>query len=167
MFYQSAIMCQNRSGIGHRHRADSGAVLAFHYILWHIDRRPTIEHRIGQSKPSMFYVVTNVDWHLSPFPSLSSLWSWWRHQMETFSALLTICAENSPVPGEFIAQRPVARSFDVIFDLRLNKRLSKQWWGWWFETLSHPLWRHRNISPQILVHVYATTAQLSCHVQQS
>ena len=64
--------------------------------------------------------------------------------METFSALLTICAENSPVPGEFPTQRPVTRSFDVFFDLRLNKRLSKQSWGWWFETLSHPLWRHRN-----------------------
>ena len=70
--------------------------------------------------------------------------AWWRHQMETFSALLAICAENSPVPGEFPAQRPVTRNFDVFFDLRLNKRLSKQWWGWWFETLSHPLWRHRN-----------------------
>ena len=40
--------------------------------------------------------------------------------METFSALLAICAENSPVPGEFPAQRPVTRSFDVFFDLRLN-----------------------------------------------
>ena len=39
--------------------------------------------------------------------------------METFSALLAICAGNSPVPGEFPAQRPVARSFDVFFDLRL------------------------------------------------
>ena len=37
----------------------------------------------------------------------------WRHQMETFSALLAICAGNSPVPGEFLAQRPVTRSFDV------------------------------------------------------
>ena len=74
--------------------------------------------------------------------------SWWRHQMETFSALLAICAENSPVPGEFPAQRPVTRSFDVFFDLRLNKRLSKQWWGWWFETLSHSLWRHRNVIPR-------------------
>ena len=40
--------------------------------------------------------------------------------METFSALLTICAENSPVPGEFPTQRPVTRSFDVFFDLRPN-----------------------------------------------
>ena len=70
--------------------------------------------------------------------------SWWRHQMETFFALLAMCAGNSPVPGEFPAQRPVTRSFDVFFDLRLNKRLSKQWWGWWFETLSRSLWRHCN-----------------------
>ena len=61
--------------------------------------------------------------------------SWWRHQMETFSALLAICAGNSPIPGEFTTQRPVTRSFDVFFDLCLNKRLSKQSWGWWFETI--------------------------------
>ena len=64
--------------------------------------------------------------------------------METFSALLAICAGNSPVPGEFPEQRPVTQSFDVYFDLHLNKRLSKQSRGWWFETLSYPLWRHRN-----------------------
>ena len=46
--------------------------------------------------------------------------------METFSALLAIYAGNSPVPGEFPAQRPVTRSFDVFFDLSLNKRSSKQ-----------------------------------------
>ena len=64
--------------------------------------------------------------------------------METFSVLLVICARNSPVPGEFPAQRPVTRSFDVFVDLRLNKRLSEQSLGWWLETLSRLLWRHRN-----------------------
>ena len=59
--------------------------------------------------------------------------SWWRHQMEIFSALLAICAGNSPVPGEFPTQRPVTRSFDVYLDLCPNKGLSKQSWGWWFE----------------------------------
>ena len=49
--------------------------------------------------------------------------------METFPALLAICAGNSPVLGEFPAQRPVTQSFDVFFDLRLNKRLSKQSWA--------------------------------------
>ena len=51
---------------------------------------------------------------------------WWRHQMKTFFALLALCAGNSPVTGEFSAQTPVVtRSFDVFFDLCLNKRLSK------------------------------------------
>ena len=49
--------------------------------------------------------------------------------METFPALLAICAGKSPVSGEFPAQRPVTRSFDVFFDMRPNKRLSKQSWG--------------------------------------
>ena len=66
--------------------------------------------------------------------------AWRRHQMVTLSALLAISAGNSPVTGEFPTQRPVTRSFDVFFDLRL----SKQWWGWWFETPSCPLWRHSN-----------------------
>ena len=54
-----------------------------------------------------------------------------------------LCGEFTG-PGEFPAQRPVTRSFDVFFDLRLNKRLSKQSRGWWFETPSWSLWRHCN-----------------------
>ena len=54
-----------------------------------------------------------------------------------------LCGEFTG-PGEFPIQRPVTRSFDVFFDLRLNKRLSKQPWCWWFETPSRSLWRHRN-----------------------
>ena len=73
--------------------------------------------------------------------------------MEAFSSLLTICAGNSPVPGEFPAQKPVTRSYDVFFDLRLNKRLSKQSWGWWFETLPRPLWRHSNGSCIDITHL--------------
>ena len=67
------------------------------------------------------------------------------HQMETSSALLAICTGNSLAPGEFPTQRPGTRSFDVFFDLRLNKRLSKQSWGWWFELLSRPLWFHISV----------------------
>ena len=70
--------------------------------------------------------------------------TWWSHQIEIFSALLALCAGNSPVTGEFPSQGPVTRGFDVSFDLCLNKRLSKQSWGWWFETPSRPLWRHCN-----------------------
>ena len=70
--------------------------------------------------------------------------AWWRHQMETFSALLALCAGNSPVTGEYPAQRPVTRSFDVYFDLSLYKRLCKLSGRWWFETPSRSWWRHRN-----------------------
>ena len=67
------------------------------------------------------------------------LLTWWRHQMETFSALLAICAGNSSVTGEFPAQRPVTRSFDIVFHMRLNERLSKQSWDWCFETPSRSI----------------------------
>ena len=88
------------------------------------------------------YPNHNLSEVVSQFPTLQV--SWWRHQMETFSALLAICTGNPPVSGEFPAQRPVTRSFDVFFDLRTNKRLSKHWWGWWFETPSWSLWRQCN-----------------------
>ena len=48
------------------------------------------------------------------------------------------------VNGGFPAQRPETRSFDAFLDLRLNKRFSKQSWGWWFEIPSRSLWRHCN-----------------------
>ena len=75
---------------------------------------------------------------------LKSYIQWWHHQMETFFALLVICLGISPVTGEFPAQSPVTRRFDVFFDMYLNKPLSKPPWGWWFETPSRPLWRQRN-----------------------
>ena len=67
-----------------------------------------------------------------------------------------LCGEFTG-PGEFPTQRPVTRCFDVFFDLRLNKRLSKQPWGWWFEMPSWSLWRQCNgsfcSSPSVLLAV--------------
>ena len=62
----------------------------------------------------------------------------------TFRVTGHLCGE-SPVTGEFPAQRAATRSFDVFFDLRLNKRLNEQSWGSWSETPSCPLWRHCNV----------------------
>ena len=59
-----------------------------------------------------------------------------------------LCGEFT---GEFPTQKPVTRSFDVYFDLRPDKRLSKQPLGWGFETLSHSLWRHRNVQCRLCV----------------
>ena len=68
-----------------------------------------------------------------------------------------LCAGNSPVTGEFPAQRPVPRSFEVFFDPRLNKPLNKQSWGWWFETPWLPLRRHCNV----LSHCQGMMAELA------
>ena len=70
-----------------------------------------------------------------------------------------ICAGNSPVAGVFPAQRPVTRSFDVFFDLHLNKRLSKQRWGWWFETPSWSLWCQCNDK---LIYVFRVLGKNNC-----
>ena len=79
--------------------------------------------------------------------------------METFSVLLALCAGNSPVTGEFPSQRPVTRSFDILFDLRLDKQLSKQSRGWQFKTESCSLWRHCNDQPKPNWHTHPPTKQ--------
>ena len=113
---------------------DSGWIIPFEYIA--------LPSNIMQQQSLIFtcrvYVITPcIRWEgmLGPPLSYSKL-AWWRHQMETFSALLALCAWNSPVTDEFPSQGPVTRSFDVFFDLCLNKRLSKQSWGWWVGTPS-------------------------------
>ena len=89
---------------------------------------------------------------------LSNEWymrnSWWRHQMQTFSALLAICARNSSVPGEFPARRPVTRGLNVFFDLHPYKRLGNQWW---FETPPCSLRRHCAHYPPPHTHTHTHT----------
>ena len=116
-----------------------GSQAAFQAFLRQPYLSPNYVYENGWS--NCVYDLSNLD---DGFSYIHILKTGWRHQMETFSALLALCAGNSPVNGEFPAQRPVTRIFDVFFDLRLIKRLSKHSRGWWFETLSHPLWRHRN-----------------------
>ena len=99
----------------------------------------------------MNWAKTKSKFHID-IPQSYILWRWnglgWNGMMTslngTFSELMAICAGNSPVTGEFPTQRPVTRSYAVFFDLRLNKGLSKQSWSWWFDSPSHPLWRHCN-----------------------
>ena len=93
-------------------------------------------------------------WHMASWRTLMGLLSRYptlclsKYKMTSsngnISALLALCAENSPVTGEFPSQRPVTRSFGVFFDLRLCKRLSKKSRRRWFETQSRLLWRHCN-----------------------
>ena len=86
-----------------------------------------------------------------PMQSLKNqVWVMMTSSNGNISTSLVFCAGNSPATGEFPAQRPVTRSFDVLFDLCLNKRWSTQWWDWWFETPSCSLWRQRNVCVKLV-----------------
>ena len=74
------------------------------------------------------------------YSKLVSAFLWWdEHAFMMTSSNRNIFQSTGSLCGEIPSQRPLTRSFGVFFDLRLNIRLSKQSWGWWFET---PLWRH-------------------------
>ena len=79
--------------------------------------------------------------------------TWWRHQMEHFSLYCPFVRGIHRSPVNSPHKGPVTQSFDVFFawcfSLRLTKPLSKQSWGWWFETPSRSLWRHCNEIPCI------------------
>ena len=87
-----------------------------------------VQWELSDSVPELFVIPCqlNSGEHGEVSIEILTFLSWWRHQMETFSALLALCAWNSPVTGEFPAKRPVTRSFDAFVDLRLNKRFSKK-----------------------------------------
>ena len=93
-------------------------------------------------------------------------WNWTHTVQSMFLSMIMMTSSNENIfrvtgplcgeftgPGEFPAQRRVTRSFDVFFDLRLNKRLSKQPWGWWFETPSWSLWCHCNVFKLTCYHI--------------
>ena len=64
--------------------------------------------------------------------------------MEAFSALLSLCAGNSPATVNSPHRGQWRGTLMFFFDLRRNKRFSKQPWGWWFKTPSWSLWRQCN-----------------------
>ena len=84
-------------------------------------------------------IITVTSHHWYVYWGCLTFRSWSRHG--NISVLLALCEGNPPVTGGFPSERPVTRRFDDFFDLRLNKRLSRQPKHRWFETQSHSLWR--------------------------
>ena len=101
--------------------------------------------------------------HQSCELELWHIW-WWRHQVDTFPALLARCAGNSPVTGEFPPQRLLTRSLDASFDLRLNKRLCKHSICRWSETPSRSLYRHCNVMFITVARVSECICSFQCSV---
>ena len=107
------------------------------WYLWEIWLNLTFSNQVTAMQTIILFSKRKWQWTFCKF-------AWWRHQMETFSALLALCAGNSSVTGEFPAQRPVTRTLIFSLICARNKWSSKQSPGWWFETPSCSLWRHCN-----------------------
>ena len=141
---------------GARHRMSCLHCVYVHYINWPLAYCLCIrneEHKLVLLV-NCLCIRNEGPWSVGPKCTFVVMTCpWWRHQMETLSALLALCAGNSPANGEFPSQRPITRSFDVFFDLRLNKRLSKHSIRRWFETPSRSLWRHSNALGHLAVAV--------------
>ena len=146
------VLCHREACLGGRSKTSNLALLNTPFkqwwtdqLSWRMNNWPPGKHRAVVVYPAMvtsYLGIRRLENKAFVTPRRSgnrdhhSNITCWRHQMVAFSALLTICAGNSPVTGEFPAQRPVTQSFNVFFDLRLNKWLTKQWRRWWFETTS-------------------------------
>ena len=118
-------------------------------LKWQTDsvssQSPTYVGLVGELY-NIFFVAIMVIWShnlLVKYGHCSQLMmtSW---NGNIFRVTGPLCGEFTG-PGDFPTQRPVTRSFDVFFDLHPNKRLSRQPWGWWFETPSWSLWRQCNV----------------------
>ena len=140
------------NNFGSRNLVSSGtSYLPLVYIIKVHDLRPAVARETTQSlfqskpesKPNI--LESRIALSYTRLPHILQTSSWWRHQMETFSALLALCAGNSPVPviSPHKGQWRGVLMFSLICP---NKRLSKQPWGWWFETPSWSLWRQCNDS---------------------
>ena len=91
-------------------------------------------------------------------------YTWWRHQMETFSALQAICEGNSPVTGEFPAQRPVTRGFDIsLIWPRINGWVNNHEADDLRREYSPPLWRHSNESSLVELDYVIRMGGKPCH----
>ena len=111
-----------------------------------------ITFRILDARSKLICVSANdaIFYYHIPLLTISAIFLglWWRLQMQTFSALLAFCVGNSSVTGEFPAQRPVTRSFDVFLDLSLDLANNRE---------VGDLRRHRAHYDVIVMHIYLFT----------
>ena len=94
--------------------------------------------------------------------------TWWCHQMETFLSLLGLCAGNSPVTGEFPAQRPVMQSFDVFF-WHISKEaimLNLMHWSYIHSSRCY-VWRPCHKFRDVLMELSGVVSKGSVHGQMS
>ena len=139
-------------------------------LLWYSSQE-CVPSALGWLGPPYSKCCRNLC-NLITYPHLNLTWTILPKYMMTlsngniFRVTGHLCGEFTG-PSELPAQRPVTRSFDVFFDLRPNKLLSKELWDWWFETPSCPLWRQCNglWDPGMLCNIgYTSETQISLNL---
>ena len=138
--------------------------ILFNPIGWYLPLRPWPRNSLDSTSCILVRVfITNTTKLLkNPFGENFSVFPktfklpitdnpWWRHQMETFSALLAFCAGNSPVPvnSPHKGQWRGALMFFLVYALT-NDWVNKSW-DWWSETPSRPLCRHSNAQGRSII----------------
>ena len=110
---------------------------------------PISEPIFDQCKHGGAISLANIYWWISPL-AIYTAPEWYKFMMTPSNGNIFLVTGH--LCGPFTGHRWIPRTtasdvlgFDVFFDLRMNKRLSKQSRGWWFETLLGSLWRHCNV----------------------
>ena len=99
----------------------------------------------------MEWLIHALSWCWSSLSLVANRGPMMTSSNENIFRITWFCAGNWLLTGEFPSHRPVTWSFDVFYDLRLNKQLSKQSWGWWFEMPSRSWWCHCNAISHIVL----------------
>ena len=113
------------------------------YLIWRDGKftQRLYAHNQNSIKKIFAFITSNDPTYFTSIVTTAQLWCMiTSSNRNIFHVTGPLCGEFTG-PGEFPTQRPVTQSYDVFFNLRLNKRLSKQPWSWWFETPSWSLWR--------------------------
>ena len=127
-----------------------GWIITTHRFQWYVIAHPCLISMLKiMVRTTNFIPLFHVDGGTCAYVSSTSS----HHQMETFSALLAICAGNSSVPGEFPTQRPVTRSFDVLVCARIK--------GWVNSREAGDLRRHRAHYDVIVMHFWLSCSLIS------
>ena len=127
------------------------------------DRHILLNQKRGLCQISCKHIYV-VFWHILEFASAIR---WWRHQMETFSGLLALCAENSPVTGEWtiliklIACHLFSKPLPEVIVLLLNLKWITAWefqtkYSYFVSGKCIWKWRvYRNIECKCHHHIYS------------
>ena len=128
---------------------------------------------ITTTKNNNHVQISKSKWNSSPKTKLVT-----SEKNRAITAIMTSSNGNifrvtGPLCGEFTGPRwiPRAKANDAELWCFLwsvmNKRLSKQSWGWWFETPTHPLWRHRNVYWENISYSYTNTSNIQTRLNSS